>query len=52
MEIVKWYLSSAENNGLWKVRKRSGQFWLIQPTIPTWNQNTCQGNLKDPNNII
>ena len=39
-------------DGLWKVRKCSGQFWQIYPPIPTWNQDTYQETWKDIDKII
>ena len=45
-------MQTTTNDGLWKVRKFSGQFWYIHPPIPTSNQDTYQKTWKDPNNII
>ena len=45
-------MQTTPDDGLWKVRKRLGQFWLIHPPIPNWNQNTYQETWKDLNKII
>ena len=45
-------MQATPDDGLWKVRKHSGQFWLIHPPFETWNQDTYQETLKDPNKII
>ena len=34
------------------VRKHSGQFWEIHPSIQTWNQDTHQETSKDLNKIV
>ena len=35
------------NVGLWRVQKRSGQFWEIHLPIPTWNKGIYQETWKD-----
>ena len=40
------------DDGLWKVRKRSGQFLFIHPLIPTWNQDIKPKTWKDLDKII
>ena len=40
-------MQATTDDGLWKVRKRFGQFWLNNPPIPTWNQDTYQKTWKD-----
>ena len=39
------------DDGIWKVQKRSGQFWEIHSPIPTWNQDTYE-TWKNLNKII
>ena len=45
-------MQTVPDDGLWKVWKRSGQFWQIHPPIPTWNEDTYQETWKDLNKII
>ena len=33
------HMQATPDDGLWRIRKRSGQFWEIHPPIPTWNQD-------------
>ena len=40
------------DDGLWKFRKRLGEFWKIHTPIPTWKQDTSQETWKDLNKII
>ena len=44
-------MQATADDGLWKARKRSGQFWIHQ-LIPTWNQDTYHETWKAINNII
>ena len=45
-------MQATPDGGLWNVRKRSEQFWLIHLPIPTWNQDTYQETWKDLKTII
>ena len=45
-------MQGTADGGLWKVRKRSGQFWWIHLPIQTWNEETYQETWKDHNKII
>ena len=47
-------MQATPDDGLWKVWKRSEQFFffLINSPIPTWNQDTYQETWKDLNEII
>ena len=45
-------MQATPDDGLWKVLKRSGQFWYIHPPISTWNYDTYQETWKDLNKII
>ena len=45
-------MQATPDDDLYKVRKRSGQFWKIHPPIPTWNQDTYQETWKDLSEII
>ena len=45
-------MQATPDDGLWKVWKRTGEFWSIHPRIPTWNQNTCQEINVSNNNYI
>ena len=45
-------MQAIPDDGLWKVQKCLGQFWLIHLPIPTWNQDTYQETWKDLNKII
>ena len=40
------------DDGLYKIRKFSGQFWKIYPPIPAWNQDIYQETWKALNRII
>ena len=42
-------MQATPDDGIWRVRKRTRQFWKIQPLIPTWNQDSYQETRKDPN---
>ena len=42
-------MQATPNDGQWKVRKYTGQFWQIHPSIPTWNEDTYQESWKDLN---
>ena len=45
-------MQTTPDNGLWKVRKSSGQFWYIHLPISTENKDTSQETWKDPNKNI
>ena len=45
-------MQATSADGLWKVQKHFGQFWYVNPPIPTWNQDTYQETWKDLNKII
>ena len=45
-------MQATTDDGLWKVRKHSRQFWLIHPPISAWNQDTYQETWKDLHKII
>ena len=45
-------MQATEDDSLWRVRKRSGQFLKIHPPIATWNQDTLHKTRKDLNQII
>ena len=45
-------MQATSDDGLWKILKCSGQFWLIYPPTPTWNQDTYQETWKDLKQII
>ena len=40
------------DDGVCKVWKSIGWFWLIKPSIPTWNQDTNRESWKNLNKII
>ena len=45
-------MQTTPDDGLWKIRKRSGQFWQIHPLIRAWNIGTYDETWKDLNKII
>ena len=45
-------MQATPDDGRWKVRKPSGQFWYIHPPIPIWNQDAYQETWKDLPKII
>ena len=45
-------MQATPGDNLWKVQKCLGQFWLIHPPSPTWNQDSYQETWKDLNKIV
>ena len=45
-------MQATSDDGQWKVRKHSGQFWYTHPPIKTWNQDTYQEIWTDLNKTI